>query len=140
MIVSFTGTRKGMNYKQHVAFRRLIRRLKPTRFVHGNCIGADADAHRIVGGECPNTPRSIWPSTLADTQARTTREQRDTWHKAKPPLERNHDIVDEGEVLIVVPAGFREVIRSGTWAAVRYARKRGTRIIIIWPDGSVGED
>ena len=29
-----------------------------------------------------------------------------------------------------------ERLRSGTWATVRYARKKGRRVIVVRPDGS----
>jgi len=58
----------------------------------------------------------------------------------KPYLERNHNIVDESELLIACPKSKEEELRSGTWATVRYARKKGVRIILIYPDGSVSEE
>lgn len=43
---------------------------------------------------------------------------------AKPYLERNKDIANEGiDGLIAAPSGWVEELRSGTWATVRYARK-----------------
>jgi hypothetical protein len=53
------------------------------------------------------------------------------------PTSRNHDIVDETELLIACPGELAEAVRSGTWATVRYARKLGRPIVIFWPDGSV---
>jgi len=57
--------------------------------------------------------------------------------KAKPYLARNQDIVDETEVLIAVPAQKKEIVRSGTWATIRRARKAGRLIYFIFPDGRV---
>jgi arginase family enzyme len=49
-------------------------------------------------------------------------------------LERNEDIVRDTDFLIACPEG-SEVMRSGTWATVRYARKKGRTIVVFWPDG-----
>jgi len=44
--------------------------------------------------------------------------------------------VDETEWLWAIPGEFKEVLRSGTWSTIRYARKKGKKVLIIWPDGS----
>lgn len=51
---------------------------------------------------------------------------------SKPPLERNKDIVDMCDILIAVPIDPEvEEKRSGTWATIRYCRKKGKKIVII---------
>jgi hypothetical protein len=45
--------------------------------------------------------------------------------------------VDQTEVLIATPRGFKEELRSGTWACVRYPRKAGRPMHIVRPDRSV---
>jgi len=48
------------------------------------------------------------------------------------------DFVNECDVLIAAPGEFVERKRgSGTWGTVRYARKLGRPLVIIWPDGVV---
>ncbi len=64
----------------------------------------------------------------------------DETRKPKPYLKRNHDIVDESDILIGFPSSEEERLRSGTWATVRYARKTGKRIYIIFPDGKVKQE
>jgi len=56
-------------------------------------------------------------------------------YNARPPLTRNHDIVDCTELLIACPKSMKEELRSGTWATVRYARKLERPVIIIYPNG-----
>ena len=56
--------------------------------------------------------------------------------KPKPYLERNKDIVDETGLLIATPKG-EEIVRSGTWSTIRYARKNHKKIIIIMPNGNL---
>jgi hypothetical protein len=54
-----------------------------------------------------------------------------------PPLDRNKVMVDECPTLIGMPKGMQEELHSGTWATIRYARKRKREIIIVWPNGEV---
>jgi hypothetical protein len=56
--------------------------------------------------------------------------------EARPPLIRDHDIVDETECLVAMPWR-SEYLRNGEWATIRYARKVGKPITIIWPDGTI---
>jgi hypothetical protein len=56
---------------------------------------------------------------------------------ALPALVRNRSVVEAafGGLLIACPKG-PEVWRSGTWATIRYARRRGCVPLIFWPDGT----
>lgn len=99
--VGFTGTRAGMTTLQRVRVLELLSRLAPgERFHHGDCIGADKEAH--------DTARSCGllieahPSTLDEFRAFT---DADVVHQAKPPLDRNRDIVDAVELLVAAPRG-----------------------------------
>jgi hypothetical protein len=58
-------------------------------------------------------------------------------HECKEYLDRNHDIVDSSDLLIAVSESTVEVLRSGTWATIRYAKKLRKPIKIIYPDGKV---
>jgi hypothetical protein len=61
-------------------------------------------------------------------------------HDPLPYLHRNRKIVDDCVLgLLATPSG-REVLRSGTWSTIRYARGLGRRITIFWPDGSVTKE
>lgn len=153
MQVGFTGTQQGMTDSQIEAFKNKIGELHIEQgidyFHHGDCIGADKQAHDLVlklyreevvimfgvptkkftfvGIVCH-------PPTNSSKRAFTTDhiEIRDP----KPYMERNQDIVNEVDLLIACPKEqVGEVVRSGTWATVRRARKRGIPIIIIRPEG-----
>jgi len=52
-------------------------------------------------------------------------------------LARNHFIVAYSEELVAAPKSNKEELRSGTWATIRYARKRKRMVTIIYPDGSL---
>lgn len=131
--VSFTGTQEGMTKMQKACFRELIRAIKPERFIHGDCIGADEQAHRIVREELPDCFIGTRPCTIKNKRAFTDAEQ---LAEPEPPLDRNKKIVDDGEMLVGTPKG-KEELRSGTWSTIRYARKKGRPIVIIDRDGNL---
>jgi hypothetical protein len=119
--VAFTGTREGMTPAQLAAMSAQIALVAPTTFHHGDCIGA-------VGAEIHGHP-----STLEHLRA--FRKCHINYEPA-PPLERNRLMVNMSSILFAAPKGPEEQ-RSGTWSTVRFARKRGREIRLVWPDGSV---
>lgn len=52
-------------------------------------------------------------------------------------LKRDHRIVDVTDKLIAAPGQAAEVLRSGTWATVRYAVKIGRPGLTVYPGGLV---
>jgi hypothetical protein len=131
-VVSFTGTRQGMTAAQKKSFRWLLKELGAGTLVHGDCVGADEDAGDIAHdlgmrvNKRPSTSETRAFSPIGTIVA-----------KPKPPLERNPDIIDDGDCAVACPRGMGEERRSGTWAAVRYARKQDYIIWTVWPDGSL---
>ncbi|MFI5222689.1 MAG: hypothetical protein ACHQX3_00340 [Nitrospirales bacterium] len=104
-----------------------------TEFHHGDCIGADAQAHELL--------RSLLdiriighPPTDASKRAFT---DCDELRKERPYLDRNRDIVNDIDILIVVPKTHHEERRSGTWATYRYAKSIRREMLVVWPDGSI---
>jgi len=134
--VGFTGTKNGMNPKQAKEFIRLIKDIEMHQFHHGKCIGADAEAHGIISAFRKDCKIIIHPpiNTVAEAKIYGNHEEL----PRKPYLSRNRDIVDACDVLIATPKEMEEVIRSGTWATVRYARKKKKPIIIIYPEEKKG--
>jgi hypothetical protein len=130
--VSFTGTQRGMTHAQKLEVGRLI--AESTTIHHGDCIGADAEAHHLAVSNGLRTV--IHPP--ADSSRRAYLDA-DVIYKPKDYLQRNHDIVDAGDHLVAAPNG-PERLRSGTWATIRYARKRGKAIYIVMPDGSIAQE
>lgn len=135
--VGFTGTQKGLKKAQHKTLIGKIAVCLPARpvFHHGDCIGADEDFHNLLlltGKEIIIHP-PIKNSKRAFCKGGLVLEPKDY-------LDRNHDIVDSSDILIACPSGMEEELRSGTWATIRYARKQKKPIVIIYPDGSIGND
>ena len=128
MIAGFTGTQIGMTDKQKETFKKLIE--KCDELHHGDCVGADSDAHNIAKelGKRVHIHPPINSSKRAFNDG-------DILNNPKEYLDRNHDIVDSSDFLIATPKGMNEELRSGTWATIRYARKRNKKVVIIYPNG-----
>ena len=131
--VGFTGTRKGMTGSQYMSVKRLLHDLQPTDAYHGGCTGADTDFH-ILSLACGIAPE-IFPSNIPSTYGFWKGAK--AIHSPNKPLVRNRIIVHMSDVLIATPKGSREELRSGTWATIRYMRRRGKLIYIVFPDGVV---
>ncbi len=138
MKIGFTGTQVGMTKRQRMAFCMLIAghsidHDSALEFHHGDCIGADAQAHEVVD----RLGHKIVIHPPLDIRKAANCVGDDVW--ALVPqlyLTRNKDIVDATELLIAAPKGPEE-LRSGTWSTVRYARRQGKQLQIIMPDGAV---
>ena len=132
MKVGFTGTGKGMTDRQKKTVTELLHSLSATELHHGDCVGADAEAHKIAfdGGLAIVVHPPVNDVKRANVAAVAGRVSVLT---SKPYLERNHDIVDVVEVLIAAPLTAKRVLRSGTWATVRYGWKTGKRVLICNP-------
>lgn len=135
MRVGFTGTQRGMSSRQiHQLKGFLLSRYSDIeQFHHGCCVGADTQA----AGEAEGYGIELvfhWPTDLS--KATTDFRDWDGIHrKPKPYLERNHNIVLLTDVLIAAPKTPEEVLRSGTWATVRHARKLSRPIIFLDSQG-----
>ena len=135
MKLGFTGTRKGMTLSQRREFHTLLlnKETEITEFHHGDCIGADAEAHRIVQRVLPKVKIVIHPPLDSNNRAFCLlRSEKDTASEPKDYIERNHDIVNSIDVLFAAPFTNDEILRSGTWATIRYAKRIERRIEIAY--------
>lgn len=137
--VGFTGTQEGMTAAQQRTFMGLLkaiaRRHDECWLHHGDCIGADSDAHEIardLGWKVELHP----PDKSHKRAFKFAHVERETY----PYLVRNQHIVEATTLLIATPAQEQEMLRSGTWSTVRRAWKLGRPIIIILPDGTVRKE
>jgi len=128
--VGFSGSSRGMSVNQEGAVRNMLRRLRKQGHVifhHGDCVGADEEAHELAWRlHCDIV---IHPPT--DPKARAWCPSQ-TVREPLPYLERNKAIVRESGLLLATPASRTEVLRSGTWATIRYARKAGLDVHIYF--------
>jgi|TARA_R100000049_G_C1956778_1_gene114080 hypothetical protein len=153
MKIGFTGAQKGMTSLQKMRFNEILLPFKLnafrplTEFHHGDCIGADEEAHNQVRACFPKTTIHIHPPKNSKKRAYSSRNEiyyyRDRQfsipniHLPKSYLERNKDIVNKTDLLIACPKSNKEELRSGTWATVRCAKKQKKQIIIIFPNGKM---
>lgn len=129
---AFTGPEQGLTPRQFQVCRSALTANGVTTLCVGDCIGADAQitdlAHELrIATDChpPSNPAK---------RAFTTGHWR--VHPPRPYLVRNHDMVDDGEFLLAAVTGRRELLRSGYWATIRYARKIRKARVIVYPDGA----
>jgi len=126
--VGFTGTHHGMTAYQLRQLCLLLCEWDPNEFHHGDCVGADAVAHAVAS----KLRIEVIVHPPVNTKGRAFC-QSDICLPPKPYIKRNHDIVDATDVLIAAPHQPDEVLRSGTWATVRYARQHGKEVYLLLP-------
>jgi len=130
MILGFTGSQNGMSVHQTSNLKAFFKNNNVTKFHHGGCVGADTEAHYIALTFLDVKDIIVHPCNIGHKQ--------NAFHgttiicKVKKPLTRNHDIVDASTELVATPQG-EEILRSGTWATIRYARKMSKLVTIILP-------
>lgn len=131
MNVGFTGTQRGMTVGQWDALLRLLMN-RVGNFHQGDCVGSDAQAAH--GARCLGFRIIGHPPTI---DAKRAFFPADEWREPLSYLERNHKIVIASQEMIATPGEFEEQLRSGTWATIRYARRVGRPLHVIYPDGLV---
>jgi len=137
MKLGFTGTQKGMTPQQQMAVELLLTRLMVAEAHHGDCVGADEQFHHAVltRNACIRKPPIQLIGHPPLLQHRRAWCQFNIFMPPKPYLDRNHDIVDAIDALIVCPNTPVEQRRSGTWATFRYAKRMKKPMIVILPSG-----
>lgn len=131
--IGFTGTRDGMTEGQKAALRRTLEREfeEGAWFHHGDCVGADEQAHDIALGL--GYFIAVHPPSRADRRAFKAGHQ---MYKPRPYLSRNADIVEMSHLVIAAVKGpERSQPRSGTWSTVRHAIRRERMVRILEPNG-----
>lgn len=135
--VGFTGTSRGASPFQLAALEEKLKALQADGFDelhHGQCIGADEQAAAIakkLGFRVVSHPGTI--RDPKNTMYRSDFAGNDETREARPTVQRDHDIVDETEMMLATPPTREELLRSGTWTTVRYARKVGRLVELILP-------
>ena len=151
MILAFSGTRRGLTAYQR---RNLVTCLAalPERLFHGGAVGADEEVDALLAplyweserrrGAILDPPEGIeypivvYPASIErrrywtrDVRFSAVREIEDP----RPPLDRNRIIARCADRLLAAPATLTEILRSGTWATVRYAHAAGRPVTILLP-------
>lgn len=137
--IGFTGTRRGLSCAQIQRLRLVLARFRDEHaarsghvvFLHGDCIGADAEADAIAAEL--GIARECRPCTFghyrAYTRARVVGD-------VLPPMERNRQIVHQAQYMIACPPNRTQIRQgSGTWATVRFSERACRSLEIIYPEG-----
>jgi len=135
MIVGFTGTRDGLTKVQKEILEKVLIEIEPHEVHHGGCRGADDCFDILVRKENYLVPIKvhIHPSFI---QKGKKFPEKSSIYPYKAPLKRNQEIVKLSNILIACPNSKEEIVRSGTWSTVRYAKMLNRKILIIYPDGN----
>ena len=131
MIVGVTATRSNITEKQEKLFEERIIDLETTSFRHGDCVGGDARAHEIV--QRMGIYVIVHPPLNSFKRAYCNGDE---ILEEREYLERNRDIVRLSDSMIAMPRSKEELTRSGTWYTIRFAKKLGKELFIIFPDGT----
>lgn len=132
LIYGFTGTQRGATPDQMACLSALFAELDVKVLHHGGCHGADTQAHHLALAH--NIVTRVHPGP-AGTECMS-----DVIYSVEPNLKRNMIIATLIDGLFATPAQNKEVLRSGTWATIRYARKNKKQIWIIQLDGTFQEE
>jgi hypothetical protein len=129
--VGFTGTRQGMSDHQKKTLRKAMLAANMDGIEnclhHGDCKGADAEAHAIA-------VELGWDIIIHPPVKRIMRAYCGDGAIILPPLDylaRDEEIVRVSGFIFAAPKSDTEERRSGTWYTVRHARKLGKRVILL---------
>jgi hypothetical protein len=125
-----------MTQAQKAAVREIVARSPFAKACHGDCVGADAEFDEIAREH--GLARYIFPCDIESARAHCELRGANQLNEPAKPLLRNRWIVNAtmGGIMIATPKEASEVLRSGTWATVRLARRQGVTLHVIVPDGS----
>lgn len=126
--IGVTGTRSGMNKRQKQEFTELLTELGTGEFHHGDCVGVDVEAAKIAA-------KLGWrivchPPVKDELRAY---HNSDEIREPKSYFARNRNIVDETDVLFVVPYQDSHQSHGGTWYTHDYAKKKDKPLHVIFP-------
>lgn len=133
-----TATRYGLSdFQRDHAKQRFVHLLgewDEIEFHHGKCVGGDEETLLIAKSLGPRVRTWAHPAIVRPNMV--SQVTSDVELPAKPPLERNVDIVNAIDELLAYPGQEHEVLRSGTWSTIRYARKAERLHAVILPSAT----
>lgn len=138
MKIAFAGTRRGMTLEQKTVLLLQILEKQPTEFHHGDHLGADAEAHRIIQDNELLGLQNVCEVVIHPLSTPKCRAfcQGDVLLPEKPCMLCDQDIVNVCDMLISCPDTNQEEIRSHTWAITQYAMKQRKPVLLITPSGT----
>jgi hypothetical protein len=107
---------------------------------HGACMGADVDFHNVCIDMEMIQLIHVHPSDDRFTNRLRQLKQIERVAMIWPeeaPLQRDLTMVQYSDVLLATPLQDDEIVRSGTWATVRRARKLRKTVHVFRRDGTL---
>lgn len=138
MIIGVTGTRNGMNEIQKNNVTEFLRKsreeleLEMFTLRHGDCVGVDDEVAKIAH----NLGYVTFSHPPVNDTLRAFHES-DFSASPKSHFSRNRDIVDNSDLLIVVPMDNERKSKGGTWYTYDYAVKKNVPVRVFYPDGRI---
>jgi len=138
----FTGTRTGLSPEQKSqVFNLLSSHISKNESIevhHGDCVGADKEFNDICLQLHQTYPNAniriiVHPSINVAFSTHSTQANSEitTIQIPLPSLMRDKLIVNQTDKIIGCPRSSKEIIRSSTWATIRYARKHNRPIFVF---------
>lgn len=134
--VGVTGTRYGMNdsqIKNAVVHLKLFKNTD-VELHHGDCIGVDKQIAKIA--KYFNYKIICHPPLKREYRAFTSYDE---IKKEFSHFQRNRNIVNYSDIILVIPLQNNHQNNGGTWYTFDYALKIKKPIILLTPDGNVKE-
>lgn len=128
MKIGVTGTREGANAYQLAELRTVLTELKGTEFHHGDCAGVDVQAAAIA--------KELGYRIVCHPPKSSEQQGFFGGDEVREPLgylQRDRNIVDATDVLLVVPLQNAWQPKGGTWYTHDYAVKKGKPVSVIYP-------
>ncbi len=128
MRIGVTGTRSGMNETQFSAVVEYLSGFANAELHHGDCVGVDAEVAVIATSLGFRTV--CHPPEKDDLRAF---HPSDEIRGSLSYFARNRNIVDETDLLLVVPYQDQHQTNGGTWYTHDYAVKKGKPVEVFFP-------
>jgi len=132
--IGVTGTRSGMNEAQrlHLEYFFTDDKVNITELHHGDCVGVDVEVADIAKA---HGVRTVCHPPVVD-ELRAFHES-DEFRDPFTYFARNRNIVDETDVLLVVPYQNSWSSKGGTWYTHDYGKSKKKLVIVFYPDGRI---
>ena len=133
MKIGVTGTRSGMNEAQFAAMQEYLSQFVPadTELHHGDCVGVDVEVAMLA--------QSLGMRVVCHPPEKDELRANHNSDEIRKPLShfaRNRNIVDDTDVLMVVPYQDNHQPNGGTWYTHDYAKKKGKEPVVFFPKRS----
>jgi hypothetical protein len=134
--IGITGTRSGLTEqaKEYIYTYLETNADNISEIHHGDCVGVDEEIHNLIDENYSDIKLVVHPPT--DNKHRAHCESDDI-KKEYDYIKRNHNIVNDTDILVAFPPTQTEILRSGTWSTIRYARKKKKNVCVVYPDGNI---